>query len=1160
MMRRTQGDPLSSVTVDTTSQFRSLVKTFWDDRVGFCKHILGFTPSDQQGQVLEALDSNDHVAVKSGIAIGKTALEASLILHYSSCRYPFKSPCTSPSKDNLRNILWPELGQWHKKMHPVFKDRLVWTKEKLFLKEDENSFFVARTASKDNPESLQGFHCLSDEHQILTKRGWLGIDDICETDQVLSVPVNGTDAEWMPVTAVYRYPFSGTLNVFDGKTVSFAMTDNHRCVVKNQWRDQKWQFREFNSLWTSFFVRRTSGWKGEQVLAPEPFAAYGWTAEQFAEFVGFWIGDGGIRPHSSGKYYEVQLYQIKDDDGYVERLLKSIPWTKGRDYYAFSDLAVCQWLIDNVGRLQPDRIIPRLILDGPPSVLEAFCDGLWHADGSFVDGTKRQLHNTSSTLMDQVQEVLIKLGRPGTIGVNVACGTQKEADGVRFEAKHDCLSIGWTKRPSDTLIHSSSVKSMPYQGRVWCIATPYQTFYTRRNGRVFISGNSDYVFRIVDEASGVSEDIFDVLEGATGTKETKSLTCGNPTRLEGSFFDAFNKQKEFYKGFTFSSLQSPFAKDRVIERIRKKFGEDSNMWRVRVLGEFPLRDGDSFIPFDLVSDALIREIPDQKDAPKVFGCDIARFGCFDDKTEILTDEGWKYFNGLHGREMVLSLAGERALWAEIAKVHRYEYAGDLNLYEGESVNFCITDNHNLIVRSNPKADQYAIRQFKDLPKEFVIKRTNEWEGSNPERITFTSEYEMPKGGVRVKEWSFDFTDWARFLGWFVSEGNVYKERRKDGRYRILIAQVKAQEKEMIKHLLDNMGIIFQDKGRQIEFSNNEIGKHLIEHCGGRQPVRRVPKYIKEGTTEVIEAFLETFALGDGTQNSNGTGKTYFSSSELLIDDIQEMLVKIGKAGKKILRHKKGTEFNIEGRTVKRRNDCYAVYECGRGADSWISKGKIQKVAYKGVVYCVSTPHRTIMVRRNGCVMWSGNSDDTVIAIRQGDEFKPFHVLRNKSTMEVAGFIAHLANKEKPQAIFVDVIGIGSGVYDRLEELGFPVIPVNVSESPALDARQYRRLRDELWGLMRDWLETRRGRIWDNEEGDLVGQLTTPKYRILESSGLIVIESKDDMKKRGVASPNVADACILTFAQPVSSYQREMEDLYGREEEEAYAPMDAEAGY
>jgi hypothetical protein len=129
-------------------------------------------------------------------------------------------------------------------------------------------------------------------------------------------------------------------------------------------------------------------------------------------------------------------------------------------------------------------------------------------------------------------------------------------------------------------------------------------------------------------------------------------------------------------------------------------------------------------------------------------------------------------------------------------------------------------------------------------------------------------------------------------------------------------------------------------------------------------------------------------------------------------------------------------------------------------------------------------------------------------------------------MEVAGWVAHQAKKEKPDQIMVDVIGIGSGVYDRLKGQGFSVVSVNVAER-ATDSDEYARIRDELWGRVRDTLQKDLS-LPDDEE--LTGQLSAPKYKF-DSAGHIVIESKEDMKKRGVDSPDRADALCLTFYKP-----------------------------
>lgn len=115
-------------------------------------------------------------------------------------------------------------------------------------------------------------------------------------------------------------------------------------------------------------------------------------------------------------------------------------------------------------------------------------------------------------------------------------------------------------------------------------------------------------------------------------------------------------------------------------------------------------------------------------------------------------------------------------------------------------------------------------------------------------------------------------------------------------------------------------------------------------------------------------------------------------------------------------------------------------------------------------------------------------------------------------------------ENRPDFIFVDVIGVGGGVLDRLLELNLPAVGVNVAESASIDDK-YSRLRDELWFRARRWLEKKDCKLFRDDV--LIAELSMPKYTF-SSTGKIKVESKDEMKKRYPRSPDVADAFCLTF--------------------------------
>ncbi|MCG7904396.1 MAG: terminase B [Candidatus Thiodiazotropha weberae] len=133
------------------------------------------------------------------------------------------------------------------------------------------------------------------------------------------------------------------------------------------------------------------------------------------------------------------------------------------------------------------------------------------------------------------------------------------------------------------------------------------------------------------------------------------------------------------------------------------------------------------------------------------------------------------------------------------------------------------------------------------------------------------------------------------------------------------------------------------------------------------------------------------------------------------------------------------------------------------------------------------------------------------------------------TMQTVGRVVREFNetpdKDKPDEIMVDSIGVGAGVVDRLKEQGLPARGVNVAERPS-DHDKHLRLRDELWWKGREWFQGMDVVIPEDKE--LIAELITLTYK-LSSAGKTQVESKDDAKKRGIASPNLADAFLLTFA-------------------------------
>ena len=149
--------------------------------------------------------------------------------------------------------------------------------------------------------------------------------------------------------------------------------------------------------------------------------------------------------------------------------------------------------------------------------------------------------------------------------------------------------------------------------------------------------HAPYLLFILDEASGIKNEIYEAIMGSQ-TTNAKILAIGNPTRPEGFFYDAFHKNRDLWATIHISCYDSPRVSRKWIEARKREWGEDSVLFKVRVLGEFPDVISNALIPLHWIEKAVVRdEVPEWADfAPGdegvevQIGVDVARMG--DDET------------------------------------------------------------------------------------------------------------------------------------------------------------------------------------------------------------------------------------------------------------------------------------------------------------------------------------------------------------------------------------------------------------------------------------------------------------------------------------------------------------------------------------------------
>ena len=152
-----------------------------------------------------------------------------------------------------------------------------------------------------------------------------------------------------------------------------------------------------------------------------------------------------------------------------------------------------------------------------------------------------------------------------------------------------------------------------------------------------VHAEAGVVLLIVDEAAAVHNRIFESAYGSMSQENAKMILIGNPTRNTGYFYETFHRASSEWTNFQVSCLDSPRVSDSYINEMRVLYGEDSAMWKIRVLGEFADEEESNFIAPNIVRSAVNRDVEPSPTSPIVWGLDVARMG--NDKSALCKRKG-----------------------------------------------------------------------------------------------------------------------------------------------------------------------------------------------------------------------------------------------------------------------------------------------------------------------------------------------------------------------------------------------------------------------------------------------------------------------------------------------------------------------------------------
>ena len=319
------------------------------------------------------------------------------------------------------------------------------------------------------------------------------------------------------------------------------------------------------------------------------------------------------------------------------------------------------------------------------------------------------------------------------------------------------------------------------------------------------------------------------------------------------------------------------------------------------------------------------------------------FFCCDDKTEVFTNKGYRFFKDLDGSEKVASMDKKGKAKFYPYRNHVFDYDGKLLEYKTPSMDFCVTPNHRMYVDGKFIEAKDLLKDTEhSVSADFYIKGNND-------------DIKIPclDKKYKTKEMTFSRVDFCSFLGWFLSEGSLWKRT-------VYISQNKSknpEEYEIIYNLLKKMGFGVSRKPEQLTFTNKNLSNYLRQF--GKTNDKFIPEWIFNSSKECLEAILLSLELGDGHTKiyQKSRAFSYFSNSEQMVDGVIRLATLLGYRCSK---SKKPTGFQCQ---------------CGKNPTMRVLKSGIKEVPYKGKVYCVGVdPHHTILIRRNGRCIWTGNTE------------------------------------------------------------------------------------------------------------------------------------------------------------------------------------------
>lgn len=370
--------------------------------------------------------------------------------------------------------------------------------------------------------------------------------------------------------------------------------------------------------------------------------------------------------------------------------------------------------------------------------------------------------------------------------------------------------------------------------------------------------------------------------------------------------------------------------------------------------------------------------------------------CYDEETEVLTNNGWKLFKDVNEDDKIATVNTK----TNQLEYHCYsekiveDYKGKMFHWKSQTNDLLVTPNHKVLVKKYDSQDNtWMLLEASEVAKwrgnSYQFKKSVDWIGEKIDKISIPRpEYQRENDTDNLDKIEYQTNKLLSLIGWYLAEGYTFNNEKN---YRVHISQSRNSNPEKHQEIVDlitELGFtpqIYDDKA-DICFHSRAM-HDFFQQFGNHSYDKKIPYWIKNANKEQLIILMNSYFNGDGYWIDKSGERMWCSCktvSKQLADDIHEILIKCGLNGSMSIAQPMKREYSFESKRVS-----YSITVNHKKLKGLMPVPK--EIDYDGKIYCLTVPNHTLCVRRHGKVVWSGNSHvlrSIVSRIAKDERFEP----------------------------------------------------------------------------------------------------------------------------------------------------------------------------